>query len=136
MEQIFSDLGVDAMTGVRLMNALGLTRMDFSDPARFSKFQRVLDFVRQYTEDTQSFLISKVTNGKVSTDRLDKFFEYSQLMERKQAFERELESVRREASVIGTQPVESPIMLANTARVVDVTNRIGALAREIEVYEK
>lgn len=133
-ESAFADLNIDAMTGVRLMEALGLSTIDFSNPARFTRLSQVIDFLRQYPEDTQNFLISRVTTGKMG-DRLDKVFEYTQLLERKRTVEQSLETVKKEASVI---PLEAdPILRESIARrEIETFSQLQSIGNEIAVYEK
>lgn len=130
----FADLGVDALTGTRLMNAFNLSNIDFSNPSRFARFQQIIDFLKQYPEDTQDFLISKVKNGKVG-DILDKMFEYSQLLSKKQTFEKDLENIKKESAVL--TPDSDPFLRAASAqREMKAVDSIRTVSNEINLYEK
>ena len=85
-EAIFDGMGVDAITGVKLMDWLGVTAEELQVPQRFHRLQDIVQFLKQFPEDTQRFLISKSTRGKL-VDKLDHFFEYTSLLKEKQAKE-------------------------------------------------
>lgn len=133
-QEAFNDLGIDAMTGVRLMGALGLSPIDFNNPARFTRFHQVIDYFKNLPEDTQNFLISKVTTGKIG-DKLDKVFEYTQLLDRKHSLERDLESIKKESSI--TPLDASPIIRESLAtKELSALSSLQSISNDIAIYEK
>jgi len=135
MESTFDNLDIDAMTGARLMQSLGLTKFDLDNPQKFERFKQVLDFLKQYPEDTQNFLISKVTTGKVITDKLDKFFEYSQLLQKKQALSSDMENLKKEAQLLSS--TSDPFLrMSNAQKEINTMQSLRGVENEIQLYEK
>lgn len=129
----FSDLNIDAVTGTSLMNLLGLSTYDLSNPQRFSKFRSVIDFFKQFPEDTRKFLITRATLGK-NVDKLDHVFEYSQLLDSKINLEKQIEDFKNEVSVLN---ISDPlVMIENEHKSSELDLSLKQLQSRIEVYEK
>lgn len=133
-ESAFNKLGIDAVTGVELMDWLGLSPIDFGDPARFGRFQSIIDYMKQFSTDTQRFLIRKVVNGK-NVDKLSYMWEYTELLKNKKAAEEAIEKTKAEASALnaGSDPALS---VSFAARETEVRTALNAIIGEMAIYEK
>jgi hypothetical protein len=130
----FEDLDIDAITGTELFQMLGLSSIDLANPSRFTRLQQVIDYLKQFPEDTRRYMVSKVTSGK-AVDKLDKVFEYTQLMQRKSGLEKELDTVRKEGSILTGD--SDPLIRANQAqRELATRDAVNTIQKEIEIYEK
>lgn len=133
-EAIFDGMGVDAITGVKLMDWLGVTAEELQVPQRFHRLQDIVQFLKQFPEDTQRFLISKSTRGKL-VDKLDHFFEYTSLLKEKQAKEALLQNLDKERSAVEMSGDE--ILKRDVAqRSLQVSESLAKVKAEIEIYEK
>lgn len=130
---MFGDLGVDAITGVELMDFLDLTADELQDPRRFSQLQQVISFFKQFPTDTQRFLIKKVTTGKM-VDKLKHVLEYTRLLSKKSALENELDAVEKERSAI--EASGDPIALQQISfKANDIERMLTGTNDEIRIYE-
>jgi hypothetical protein len=135
MESAFEQLDMDAMSASRLMEALGLTKIDLDIPERFSRLQQVWQYLKQYPEDTQNFLISKITTGKIVPDKLQKVFEYTQLLQKKQAVSEQYEAVKKEGAVI-TGEADPMLRISHAQREIEARDGLKGIENEIGLYEK
>jgi len=62
--QLFNDLGISPISAISIMESLDLSTEDLSFPQNFVKLKHVIDFLKDYSEDTQRFLIRKATLNK------------------------------------------------------------------------
>lgn len=119
----FEDLGIDAMTGVQLMDKLDINPDELGDPIRFSRFQEVIKFFKEYPPETQELLINRAIVGK-NVDKLKHIYEYMWLLKNKNMEEKMLEDLEKEKSAIET--------LGDEFALQDVLNR----TKELELKHK
>ncbi len=133
-ERAFEDLGIDAVTGVSVMEMLGVSTDELSIPQRFSRLKEVINYFKQFPEDTQRFLIRKATAGKL-VDKLDHLYEYTHLLQRKSHYEETLKGLDKERSAIETTGDE--VLLRDVAqRSLDNSQQLDFIKQEIGIYEK
>ncbi len=129
-----NDLGVDAITGVKVLNLLDISTDELQIPQRFSKLQDIIKFLSQYSEDTQRFLINKATRGK-QLDKQQHFHEYMQLLQKKAVVNDVLDHVLDEKDIIEATGDATKLQeLAN--REVELRMQSDNLAEEINLYER
>lgn len=133
-ENAFNSAGVDPISGVQLMATLGMSNDDLIIPQRFQKFQEILSFFSKFSEDTQRFLVSKATRGKM-VDKLDHIFEYTQLLKQKEGYESELRNLGMENSAVEMHG-DSMLMSELSHRAMDIRQRLSNVREEIDIYEK
>lgn len=133
IQETFNDLGTNAIVATNLMNLLGLYPDDLSDPQRFARFQVVIDYLKQFPEDTQRFLITKATRGKL-VDKLDHVFEYTNLLKEKYAQEQTLEDMKKELSVL--EATHDPKFFILSQQKEEMESQIGRTLEEISCYER
>lgn len=97
IERRFEDLGVDAITGLKLMRTLGLNQDDFYDEARFMRFKDVIDYFKD-VQDTE-YLFNKLFVGKM-VDRLDHLWGYTQLVKQKENLNKSIEQNTKKLDLI------------------------------------
>jgi hypothetical protein len=131
-QEIFNDLGVNAIVATNLMDLLGLYPNDFYDPQRFSRFQVVVDYLKQFPDDTQRFIITKATRGKL-VDKLDHVFEYTNLLKQKFAQEEALENIKKEISVL--EATGDPKIEMTRLQEEEMDRQIERTLEEIKIYE-
>lgn len=132
-EQSFNDLGIDAITGTQMMDWLSLSKIDLGDPTRFSRLKEIIDYFKQFPEDTQRFLIVRATRNK-TVDRLTHVWEYAQLLNRRKGYEDMLQLIEKERSVLGENP--DPVILSSiSSRSLETRESIAKLNSEIGIYE-
>lgn len=133
-EQKFNDLGIDAVTGVEMMEWLGVSPVDLSDPLRFSRLHEIINYFKQFPEDTQRYLVRKAVNGK-NVDRLQHVWEYTSLLKKKDAAEKGIEKIKSEASAVGDDADE--YILSNLAqREHFLREDLKGVKKELDIYEK
>lgn len=135
IESIFNQAGTGAVIGTQLMEWLGISPIDFSDPHRFSKFRDIIDYLKKFPEDTQRYIISKVTQGKPLTDKLAQVWEYSQLLGRKESYEQSLTDLSKEREILGPD-ADRFIVAATDMRYVETKQNLDKINNEIALYEK
>lgn len=129
--RIFQDLGIDAIIGTQLLDMLELSTDELVIPQRFNRFKSVIDFLKQFPEDTQRFLINKTVRSK-AVDRLNHFFEYSELLKQKGEYEKMIDSINTERSVVNDKTKEIEL----SGRLTEISSRLQNLKEEINIYEK
>ena len=133
-ERVFEDLGIDAITGVEIMDQLSIVPDELQSPRRFAQLKEVINYLKQFPQDTQRFLINKATRGKL-VDKLQHLHEYTHLLTRKSFYEQELEKLSKERSAV--EQAGDPILLKDIAT-RDMANReqLNFIQEEIGIYEK
>lgn len=134
IETAFNELGIDAATGVELMDWLQISPIDLGDPTRFSKFHSVIDYFKQFPVDTQRYLIRKAINNK-NVDKLNHVWEYAELLKRKSEIEKATEKIRLEGSALGPES-DAVLRMANAQRELDAKEQFNKVVQEIEIYEQ
>jgi hypothetical protein len=114
------------------MELLDLSPSDFVNPVRFARFQSVATYLKQFPEDTQRFLITKSTRGKV-VDRLDHVFEYTNLLKQKFAQEKTLERLKEELSAM--EAIGDPQSHLTQAQSEEMDAQLNRTLEEIQIYE-
>jgi hypothetical protein len=133
-ETTFNDLGVSAILGTQLLGWLNLSLEDLAIPSRFTKLQGCIDYLKQFPDDTQRFLINKATRGK-AVDKLDHLYEYTNLLKEKTSIEANLKANASELSVIsGSQDMMKISEL--TSKVDSLQTNLRHINEEITIYEK
>lgn len=133
IQSAFNDLGVNAIVATNLMDLLGLYPDDFHDPVRFSRFQSVVNYLKQFPDDTQRFLITKSTRGK-PIDKLDHVFEYTNLLKQKFAQEETLDRLKEEISAM--EAMGDPKAGLTALQKDEMDRQLSATLQEIDIYEK
>lgn len=133
IQELFNDLGTNAIVATNLMNLLGLYPDDFVETQRFMRFQEVVNYLKQFPDDTQRFLINKSTRGK-QVDKLDHVFEYINLLKEKYAQEQTLEDMKKEMSVL--EATHDPKFFIMSQQKEEMEKQIGRTLEEIQIYEK
>ena len=132
-EQLIEELGISPILAVDLLDNLGVSIEEIAYPQVFSKIQYIVDFLNQYPEDTQRFLIKKATINK--QDKLKCMFEYSQLLREKEYYEKVANDIEKEKSA-----VEFSDNFDKTREVAERenenNNKINSLKEEIDLYHK
>ena len=129
----FQELGISAVLGTELLDTLGLSTDDIQIPQRFSKFQSVIHFLKQFPEDTQRFLINKATRGK-TVDKLEHFYDYTNLLREKAEYEKVLDRLEKDFSVIEMSDDLLHITEVQV-KLSDTKQKLGILKEEQEIYE-
>lgn len=133
VETAFNELGVDAITGVELMDWLGVSSFDFSDSSRFSKFHTVIDYLKGFPTDTRRFLVRRATNNK-NVDKLQHMWEYTELLKNKRSIEESLEKIRIESSALGSDS-DPVIRMAHAQKEIESKDALNKVSTEIRLYE-
>lgn len=131
--EAFTDLNIDAVTGERMMSMLGIGVHDLSIPSRFSKLKSIIGIFKNFSDDTQRFLISRATTGK-NVDRLEYMYEYSNLLENKLGLEKELQDFQKETSALNT--IDPIILESNARRSEQLSSSLNRVKDMMSVYEK
>lgn len=133
-EAAFNGLGIDAVTGVELMDWLGLTPVDLGNPSRFSRLQQVIDYLKQFPEDTQRYLVTRATKGKM-VDKLNHMWEYTQILKNKEYVQKLIDATKKEKEALGENA--DPFMLDGVdKKVAQFTEELGRINSELDIYEK
>jgi len=132
-EALFNDLGINAILGSQLIEWLNLSIDEINIPSRFSKLQNVIDYLKQFPDDTQRFIVNKATRGKM-VDKLDHLNEYTHLLQKRESVNSELEKIKSERSAIGTDISDKNIELDLKESMYNDSMR--RLNDEISIYEK
>jgi hypothetical protein len=133
-ESAFNDLGVNAVTGTRLMEMLDVTMTDLIDPQRFSRLRSITEFLSQFPEDTQRFLVNKATRSK-NLDKLTHMFEYSELLKERAKAEESLKSCVEEMSmVLSAGDMDRHMELAS--KKPSIEKRLADVTEEIDLYHR
>ena len=141
MEDSFSDLGIDAITGTEIMRLTGITPVDFTDPARYQRFKEVCAHLKNI-EDKQ-FYISRITTGK-NVDKLDHLWGYVELERRLHQKVEEAKRVQEEISILTRFSSEKDIHSIDdiagytlaTKKKEAITNNISQIQQEMSHYER
>lgn len=133
-EQAFDTMGVDAITGVKIMNFLDLSMDEMRIPQNLYKMQDIIKFLKPLSEDTQRFLIERSVSGK-PVDKLKYFHEYIQLLDRKESLRKDLENISRET---GITEVTGEVARMNNLieRSKEVKSNLDQTEETIKIYEK
>lgn len=126
-EQLITELGINPILAVTIMENLDLSTDDINIPQNFAKLQHVINFLKDYSEDAQRFIIRKATFGK--QNKLKCMDEYCDLLKEKSSLESNLEKIKKEQSAVG---ISGHFMQQE----VEINNRLNALKEEIEIYHK
>jgi hypothetical protein len=132
-ESALNDLGIDAVTGVELMDWLGISTFDLSDPQRFSKLSSVIEYLKDFPTDTQRYLVKRAVNNK-NVDKLQHVWEYTGLLKNKRAVEEALEKIKVEGSALGSDS-DPVIRMAHAQREIEAKDALNAVQTEIRLYE-
>lgn len=133
-ESAFNELGVDAVTGSLLMEVLGVTTAELQIPRRFEQLKAVINYLKDFPEDTQRYLINKATRGKM-VDKLEHMAEYTNLLKQRTFNQDILKKIDDERSATAGNS-EPTIEREIAQRALDVRATIGKLSDEISLYEK
>lgn len=134
IERSFEDLGIDAVTGVRLMDVLNVSPHELALPQRFSRLSTIIDYLKLFSEDTQRFLINKATRGK-PIDKLDHMFEYVDLLKQKTHYDQVLEDAKAKVSALEMSGDSSELSQAQVDKEV-AEQSLRAICEEIILYER
>lgn len=134
IESAFQDLGANALDATRIMDSLGLSTSDLHIPQRFSRLQAVIQYLKQFSEDTQRFIVNKSTRGK-AVDKLNHVFEYTGLLKEKSIYDQELSKVQKE---LGTySAIEDFAHLQDSKlKEAELTQKVASIQENIYLYEK
>lgn len=132
VENALNQLGIDAITGVNLMDWLGVSIDELHSPQRFGRLQSVIGYLKQFPEDAQRFIIQKSTRGKM-VDKLDHVFEYTNLLKQKEGQMNELHAVEKEK--IALTNADEQTIFDLTTRETLISDRLTRTNDEISIYE-
>lgn len=133
-EQAFNDLNIDAVTGVQMLEWLGVVPSELSDPQRFSRLQSIISYFKQFPPDTQRFLIMRATKNKM-VDKLQHVWEYSQLLQQKKVYEDINISIDRERSALGENS-DPALKSSIESRSLENREQLARINDEINLYER
>lgn len=133
IESAFNDLGVNAIKATEMLESLGISVHELNIPSVFIKLQSVVDYLKNFPEDTQRFLINKATRGK-TIDKLSHMFEYTMILKEKEFNEKELEKTSKEISAVGFNDV--PKMNELSEKKNQINTKLTSLHEELEVFNK
>lgn len=97
IERQFEDLGIDAITGIKIMSALNLNPDDFYDGGRFLRFKDVIDFFKNIPD--RDYVLNMITIGK-NVDKLDHVWGYTQLQIQKNNIKHTLEEENKKMDLL------------------------------------
>lgn len=132
-ESLFNELGISPLLATKIMYDFDLLPEHLSDPIVFSKLQSIVDFLKQYPEDTQRFLIKKATLNK--QDKLKVMHEYTKLLSDRLLHEKIAKELEKEKSVIGFTNDMNKIKEIFDKETQN-NNKLQFLREEIELYHK
>lgn len=133
IEQQFNDLGVDAITGIQLMQSLGLNSDDFYDGARFMRFKDVIDFFKDIPD--RDYILNKITIGK-NVDRLDHTWTYTQLAKQKRELKSHIEDRMNKLTTIeklGDEMSHDTVKLLQS-QIMDNKVQLSRLDEQLDQY--
>jgi Mor family transcriptional regulator len=132
-EQLFNELGISPLLAVELLDNLDLSTEHLNDPYIFSKLQSVIEFLKEYPEDTQRFIIKKATFGK--QDKLKVMAEYSRLLKEKSFYDGIAEKINKEKSAF---EMTDDLLKKQELSERESTNnaKLNLLKEEINLYHK
>ena len=132
-ESLFNELGISPLLATKIMYDFDLLPEHLNDPIVFSKLQSIVDFLKQYPEDTQRFLIKKATLNK--QDKLKVMHEYTKLLSDRLLHEKIAKELEKEKSVIGFTNDMNKIKEIFDKETQN-NNKLQFLREEIELYHK
>lgn len=135
-DQLFQELGINPLIATKLMGYLDLNTGDLNDPFNFSKIQDVVDFLKQYPEDDQRFMIRKVTIGK--QDKLKVMHEYTQILKDKAFHENTIAKIREEKRNMAFQEGGPDLEKVKSLDEQEVysKSKLNQVKEELEFYHK
>jgi len=134
LEEAFGDVGVNAIVGVKFMDLLGIYNGDLQIASRMARFEDVVSYLKRFPEDTQRFLVTKATRGKM-VDKLNHVWEYVNLLRQKELMDRQLDDVKSQIS--GLEGMGDLNKLQETIQLeTELTDKAEVLQEEINIYTK
>ncbi len=130
IERKFEDLGVDAITGTKLMSLLRLTPEDFLDPSRFLRFKDVIDHFK-HMPDTE-YVVNRLTIGK-ALDKLDHVWGYVELSRQKEGLSKRVELENNKARFTPPEDLASHAVIKES--IDSLARDIYQVEQQIEMYE-
>lgn len=140
IETIFQDLGIDAIRGVQLIDQLDINTAELASPQRFTRLKEIIEYFKQFPEDTQRFLINKAVRGK-QVDKLNHVYEYTTILKEKGKFESMLSKIEAEKSALdGTDSMQDQEnfnrIISLSEQAMDIRRNVSRLSDELSIYEK
>lgn len=133
IETQFNDLGVDAITGTKLMDILALNVSDFHDPARFMRFKDIIGYFKDVPDS--AFVLRKITVGKF-VDKLDHVWGYTELARQKAAIKAEAETINKQIGINSKFEDGNPLAVNELVRKSnDIANRANEVDEQMQAYE-
>lgn len=133
IERQFEDLGVDAITGVKLMQLTGISSDDFIDPVRFMRFKDVIGFFKDIPD--KEYLINRVLLGKV-VDKLDHLWGYTQLLQQRASTENRIKELSENLDKVKFMPEAEADALKFEQELVMVHGELSKIIDHMVAYEK
>ena len=134
IESSLNQLGINAITGVRILELLDISTDELQFPQRFAKVRDIIDFLKPLSEDTQRFFINKATRGK-QIDKLQHFHEYIHLLKNKSSLTKQLDKVSNEKGLVEASG-DIVKLQEILGREFDLQKEVNTLDSEINLYEK
>ena len=94
----FSDLGIDAVSGTEIMNALEMPVYDLQDTFKFNRLQEVMGYLKTVPEEARLGIIRKITVGKPVDNKLDHVWGYVKLRVQAEQQSTALDNTKKELS--------------------------------------
>lgn len=132
-EQIFNQIGINPLKAVSLMENLDISIEQLNDPYVIYRLESIVDFLKNYDDDSQSFFIKKATLGK--QDKLKVLSEYIKLIEKRNFFEKVSDEINREKE---SNLNSNDLLKMKEIQEKESANnaRLSLLKEEIELYHK
>lgn len=133
IERQFEDLGVDAITGVKLMQLTGISPDDFIDPIRFLRFKDVINFFKDIPD--KEYLINRVLLGKV-VDKLDHLWGYTQLLQQRATTENHIKELSENLDKVKFMPKAETDALKFEQELGNAQGELSKIVDHMAAYEK
>lgn len=139
IETQFETLGIGSLEAVKIMRLLGMGTLDIQDPAQFEKLK---DVVRKFQNDpNRDFILRRVTL-KSAGDKLQKAWEYAQLLDRKEETMKTYKEIIDHKNTIvrfandkGARFEMMPDYMQSVAEIDRLTKELSSVDSEIKLYE-
>jgi len=135
IESKFGDLGVDAVTGIKLMRLLNVSTEDFVDEMRFMRFKDVIDYFKDIPDT--NYIINKVTVGK-PVDKLDHVWGYVELTKQKARIRSDIEGTMSKIDTLSSlgDEMQKDMVKSLTESLAYKKVEAQKVEKQMEAYER
>lgn len=136
IEAKMNELGVNAILGTKLMDWLSLYPDDLLFNENLYKLQDIINYLKPFSEDSQRFMIRKITTGK-QVDKLRFVHEWVELMNKKDGLEKKLNNLKNESDFfVSTKSTDNQRYEQILSEGSDLSTEIEHINQELSYYEK